>query len=186
MVITIALHTMSRIAKKPIALPAKVEASVTDGVITVKGPLGTLTKELHPHVSVEVADGKVTVTPKNNTRLAQALWGTFGSHIKNMIAGVQKPYVKKLILDGIGYRMAVTGKNLTLNIGFSHPVVMEIPEGITAVVEKTELTLSGIDKDVVGQFAANVRAQKKPEPYKGKGFHYDTETILRKQGKKAV
>lgn len=178
--------TMSRIAKKPIELPAKTEASITDGVLTVKGPLGSISKAVHPYVSVAIEGNQITVTPKNETRLARALWGTFGSHVKNMIAGVQKAFVKKLILDGIGYRMAVTGKNLTLNIGFSHPVVMEIPEGVTAVIEKTELTLSGVDKEVVGQFAANVRAQKKPEPYKGKGFHYSDETILRKQGKKAV
>lgn len=177
---------MSRIAKKPIVLPPKVEASVAGNAITIKGPLGVLTKDIHPFVSVEVANGTITVGPKNETRLANALWGTFGSHIKNMIKGVQKVYMKKLILDGIGYRMAVTGKNLTLNIGFSHPVVMAIPDGITAVIEKTELTLTGIDKELVGQFAANVRAQKKPEPYKGKGFHYSDETILRKQGKKAV
>jgi large subunit ribosomal protein L6 len=102
-----------------------------------------------------------------------------------MIAGVNKAYVKKLILEGIGYRMAVSGNTLTLSIGFSHQVPMTIPEGITATVEKTELTLTGIDKEVLGQFAANVRAQKKPEPYKGKGFRYSDETILRKQGKKA-
>jgi large subunit ribosomal protein L6 len=103
-----------------------------------------------------------------------------------MIAGVNEEYSKKLILDGIGYRMAVSGKELTLNVGFSHPVVMEVPEGITATVEKNELTIAGIDKEVVGQFSANVRAKKKPEPYKGKGFHYSDEVILRKQGKKAV
>lgn len=177
---------MSRIAKKPIVLSPKVEVSVANSIVTVKGPLGTLTKDVHPYISIEVADGKVTVTPKNETHLAHALWGTFGSHIKNMTKGVEKPYVKKLILDGIGYRMAVAGKNLTLTVGFSHPVIMAIPEGITAVVEKNELTLTGIDKELVGQFAANVRTQKKPEPYKGKGFHYSDETILRKQGKKAA
>lgn len=177
---------MSRIAKKPITLPAKTEASVSGSVLTVKGPLGSLTREIHPFVSVEVKENEVHVAPKNQTRLALALWGTFGSHIKNMLAGVQKAYTKKLVLDGIGYRMAVTGKNLTLNIGFSHPVVVAIPDGISAVIDKNELTLSGIDKELVSQFAANIRAQKKPEPYKGKGFHYSDETILRKQGKKAV
>jgi large subunit ribosomal protein L6 len=99
---------------------------------------------------------------------------------------VNEPYTKKLILDGIGYRMAMSGNTLTLNVGFSHQVDMELPEGITATIEKNELTISGIDKEVVGQFAANVRAVKKPEPYKGKGFHYSDEIVLRKQGKKAV
>ncbi len=177
---------MSRIGKKPIELPAKTEVSVADGVLTVKGPLGTLTKDIHPYVEVEVKDGKVTVTPKNETRLAQALWGTFASHASNMIAGVNKEYSKKLILDGVGYRMAVQGNDLVLNIGFSHQVHMAIPSGITATVEKNELTIAGIDKDVVGQFSANIRAKKKPEPYKGKGFHYSDEVIIRKQGKKAV
>jgi large subunit ribosomal protein L6 len=177
---------MSRIGKKPIDIPEKTEVTVSDGVLTVKGPLGTLTKDIHPHVSIEVEDGTVLVKPKNDTRLARALWGTFASHVKNMLKGVNEKYSKKLILDGVGFKMAVTGNDITLNIGFSHPVVMQIPEGITAEIEKNQLTISGIDKDVVGQFAANVRAKKKPEPYKGKGFHYDDEVVLRKQGKKAV
>jgi large subunit ribosomal protein L6 len=177
---------MSRIAKRPIAIPAKTEVSVSGSTVTVKGPLGELSKDFHSAVGIEVKDGEVHVTTKNDSHLANALSGTFASHIKNMLAGVNKAYVKKLILDGIGYRMAVSGSTLTLSVGFSHPVVMKIPEGVTAVVEKTELTLSGIDKEVLGQFAANVRAQKKPEPYKGKGFHYSDETILRKQGKKAA
>ena len=177
---------MSRLAKRPISIPQKTEVSVSGSTVTVKGPLGTLSKELHPYVAVEVKDGEVLVSAKNDSRLSRALPGTFASHIMNMIDGVNKAYTKKLILDGIGYRMAVTGQNLTLNVGFSHPVVMAIPAGVTATVEKSELTLSSIDKEVLGQFAANVRATKKPEPYKGKGFHYDNEVILRKQGKKAV
>jgi len=177
---------MSRIAKRPIEIPAKTEVSVADTTVTVKGPLGTLTKEIHPVVTLDITDGAVQVGVKNDTLLSRALVGTFASHVKNMIQGVNQAYTKKLILDGIGYRMAVSGQNLTLNVGYSHPVVMSIPQGITAVVEKNELTLSGIDKEVLGQFAANVRAQRKPEPYKGKGFHYDNEVILRKQGKKAV
>ena len=177
---------MSRIGKKPVEVPANTEVSVADNVLTVKGPLGELKKDVHPYVVIEVADGNVTVSPKNDTRLAKALWGTFASHVSNMVAGVNKEYSKKLILDGVGYRMAIAGKELTLNIGFSHQVIMEVPEGVTATIEKNELTVSGIDKDVVGQFAANVRAKKKPEPYKGKGFHYDDEVIIRKQGKKAV
>jgi large subunit ribosomal protein L6 len=177
---------MSRIGKRPVAIPEKTEISIADGVLTVQGPLATLTKEVHPFVQVEVSEKEVTVTPTNDTKLAKALWGTFASHVQNMIAGVHKPYEKKLILDGVGYRMAVSGTELTLNVGYSHPVVMQIPEGVTAVIEKNELTISGSNKEVVGQFAANVRAKKKPEPYKGKGFHYHDEVIIRKQGKKAV
>ena len=177
---------MSRIAKRPIQIPPKTEVTVSGSKVTVKGPLGTLSKEVHPFVSISVENSAVQVSAKNDSKLSRALPGTFASHIKNMMTGVNKAYTKKLILEGIGYRMAVTGQNLTLNVGFSHPVVMPIPQGVTATVEKTELTLSGIDKEVLGQFAANIRAQKKPEPYKGKGFRYDNETILRKQGKKAV
>ncbi len=177
---------MSRIGKRPIEIPEKTDVSITDGVLTVHGPLGTLTKVVHPHVSITVDEGAVTVAPTNETRLARALWGTYASHVKNMLRGVNEEYKKKLILDGIGYRMAVSGKELTLNVGYSHPVVLELPEGVKAEVEKNELTISGINKEEVGQFAANVRAKKKPEPYKGKGFHYDDEIVLRKQGKKAV
>ena len=177
---------MSRKGKKPIEIPEKTEVTVSDGVLTVKGPLGELKRDIHPYVEISVGDGEVTVAPKNDTRLARALWGTFASHVLNMCEGVNKEYSKKLILDGVGFKMAVTGKDLTLNVGYSHQVIMPIPEGITATVEKNELTISGIDKDVVGQFSADVRAKKKPEPYKGKGFHYDDEVILRKQGKKAV
>ncbi len=176
---------MSRIGKRPISIPAKTDVSVAEGVLTVKGPKGTLTKALHPLVSFEIADGAVTVAPKNDTQLARALWGTYASHLKNMLHGVNDEYKKKLILDGIGYRMAVSGASINMSLGFSHPVVVQIPAGLTAVVEKNELTISGIDKEAVGQFAANVRALKKPEPYKGKGFHYSDEVILRKQGKKA-
>lgn len=177
---------MSRIGKKPVEVPEKTEVTIVDGVLTVQGPLGVLTKDVHPFVGVTIEGKEVQVTPKNETRLAKALWGTFASHLQNMIKGVNEPYVKKLVLDGIGYKMATTDKELTLNVGYSHKVVMQIPEGITATVEKNILTISGIDKDVVGQFSANVRAKKKPEPYKGKGFHYDDEVILRKQGKKAA
>jgi large subunit ribosomal protein L6 len=176
---------MSRIGKRPIQIPAGVEVTVADGVIAVKGPKGTLERTLHPLVTVAVEAGAVTVSHKGESQLSRALWGTFASHVQNMIRGVREEYKKKLILDGIGYRMAVTGSNLTLTVGFSHPVVMPVPEGLSATVEKNELTIAGIDKELVGQFSANVRAVKKPEPYKGKGFHYSGEVILRKQGKKA-
>lgn len=177
---------MSRIGKRPISIPEKSEVAVADGVVTVKGPKGELVLTLHPKVHVELMEGGVQVSPKDDSRLALALWGTFASHIKNMLHGVTEGYSKKLVLDGIGYRMAVSGNELTLTVGYSHPVVMTVPEGLSATVEKNELTVSGIDKELVGQFSANVRAKKKPEPYKGKGFHYSDEVILRKQGKKAA
>lgn len=176
---------MSRIGKKTIEIPAKTEVTVDGSAVTVKGPNGEIKKAIHPYIGISVDGGLVTVSPLNETRLAKALWGTFASHVINMCKGVNEPYSKKLILDGIGYRMAVNGNTITLSVGFSHKVDVTIPEGITAIIEKNELTISGVDKEAVGQFAANVRAIKKPEPYKGKGFHYSDEVILRKQGKKA-
>lgn len=176
---------MSRTGKRAIQIPAKTEVAVADGVLMVKGPLGELKKSVHPYVNIAVAEGSVSVTPVNETKLSRALWGTYAAHIRNMIAGVRTPFVKKLILEGVGYRMAIQGSELVLNVGFSHQVKMPIPTGITATVEKSELTLSGSDKEVVGQFAANIRSVKKPEPYKGKGFHYSDEVVRRKQGKKA-
>jgi large subunit ribosomal protein L6 len=177
---------MSRVGKRPIVIPEKTEIRIAEGSIVVKGPLGELSRRLHPHVEINIADSTVTVAPKVMTPAGRALWGTYAAHIANMVEGVQKPYVKKLILEGVGYRVALTGQSLTFNIGFSHPVVMPIPHGLTAVVEKNEITVSGIDKEQVGQFAADLHALKKPEPYKGKGIRYAGEVILRKQGKKAA
>ena len=177
---------MSKIGKNAIAIPEKTEVTAIDGVLTVKGPLGAIVKPLHDMITVSVADGKVTVTPKNNTKLARSLWGTYASHIKNMIAGVHKKFEKKLELQGIGYRVELTGKNLKFTVGFSHPVVLAIPENIAVAVDKNNMTVSGIDKDAVGQFAANIRFVKKPEPYKGKGIRYEGEYVRQKQGKKAT
>ncbi len=176
---------MSRLAKKPIAV-GKAEVSVAGGVLTVKGPKGTLTKRVHPTVSVTVENGGVMIAPKDSSRLAKALTGTFASHVKNMITGVETPYVKKLVLDGVGYRMEVKGKEVVLTVGFSHTVPVAIPEDITAKVEKNVMTLESINKESVGQFAADIRRIKPPEPYLGKGIHYEGEVIRRKQGKKAV
>ncbi len=176
---------MSRIGKNPIAIPANTQISVSEGVLTVKGPLGSITRPVHSMVAITVDGSNVTVTPANTSKLARSLWGTFASHIKNMIAGVNKKYEKKLTLEGIGYRVEVQGKNMKFIVGFSHPVILPIPEGIDVLVEKNQITVGGIDKDAVGQFAAVVRAVKKPEPYKGKGIRYDGEYVRRKQGKKA-
>ena len=176
---------MSRIGKNPIAIPEKTEVTVADGVVSVKGPLGELRRTLAPQVEVTVADGGVQVSPKDDSKKALVFWGTFASHIRNMVAGVNEPFVKKLQVDGIGYKADVQGKAVVLNVGFSHPVALDIPEGLTVTAEKNLITVSGSDKEMVGQFAANIRAVKKPEPYKGKGIHYEGEQIRRKQGKKA-
>ena len=160
--------------------------SVSTSEITVKGKGGTLSRRVHPAVSVKVESGSVLVEPKGSSRLSRALWGTYAAHVRNMIAGVNQPFVKKLQVEGIGYRAEMTGKDIKLQVGFSHPVLVKIPEGITVVIEKNMISVSGADKDKVGQFAANVRAIKKPEPYKGKGIRYEGEVIRMKQGKKAA
>lgn len=153
--------------------------------MTVKGKLGELTRALSAFVTVTVADGRVTVVPAKDTPQATALWGTFASHIKNMMSGVNEPFTKSLVIEGIGYKAAVQGNKLILNVGFSHPVEMVIPGALTVTVEKSDMKVAGIDKEQVGQFTAEVRAVRKPEPYKGKGIRYSTETIRRKQGKRA-
>lgn len=176
---------MSRLAKKPIAV-GKTDVSVADGMLTIKGAKGTLTKRVHPSVEILVGAEGVSISPKNSSRLAKALTGTFASHVKNMVQGVETPYMKKLILDGVGYKMEVKGKEVVLTVGFSHTVPLTIPDGITATVEKNVMKLESINKESVGQFAANIRRIKPPEPYLGKGIHYEGEVIRRKQGKKAV
>lgn len=177
---------MSRIGKQPITLPTGVEASMKDGVFTVKGAKGTLTRAMKSDVAVAIEGSTITLTPARGSDHARALWGTYASHISNMIEGVTKGFVKKLEIEGVGYRGEVKGKKLVLSIGFSHPVEIVIPDGIEMLIEKGLFTISGIDKDVLGQFAATVRGMKEPEPYKGKGIRYQGEYIIRKQGKKAV
>lgn len=176
---------MSRLGKKPISIPKGVEVSYADGVLTVKGPKGTLTRPIRPEISVEITPETITFTPVAQEKLAMALWGTYAAHFKNMAKGVSEGFVRKLDIEGVGYRGEMQGTNLKLLVGFSHPVILPSPAGITVTVEKSEITVSGIDKDAVGQHAANIRAIKKPEPYKGKGIRYRGEFIIRKQGKKA-
>lgn len=178
---------MSRIGKKPIEIPAKTEVTLSGNIITVKGPLGELSKVVRTDVlDVVIEESTVTLHPKNDNIATKALWGTFGSHIKNMIAGVNQEYVIKLIVEGVGFKADVQGTTLVMNLGFSHQVKLEIPKGITCKVEKGEVTLSGINKETVGQFAAVIRSKKKPEPYKGKGIRYSDEVVRRKEGKKSV
>ena len=142
--------------------------------------------DLHRAISIAIVGSEVTVSPAEKTRLARALWGTYAAHVRNMIAGVNQPFVKRLQIEGIGFRAEQTGKQLKLSIGFSHPVLVDVPQGITVAVEKNIITISGADKDMVGEFAATVRAKKKPEPYKGKGIRYEGEVVREKQGKKAA
>ena len=177
---------MSRLGKKPVIIPSGVTVAFTNGVISVTGPKGTLTKSMINVVTVAIEGEQVTFTPTGKTVLAQKLWGTYAAHLINMIVGVTTGYTRILELEGVGYRAEVRGKQLVLSVGFSHPVILDIPEGITALVEKSVVTLTGSDKDALGQFAANVRKVKKPEPYKGKGIRYKGEFIIRKQGKKAA
>lgn len=176
---------MSRLGKQKLELPAGVTFSYTNDVAEVKGPKGELSKKFLPNIKIEVVDNAVTFTPKKDDLVSRALWGTYASHVRNMVKGVTEGYTKKLILEGVGFKSEVKGTNLELALGFSHQVIVPITRDLTVTAEKNNITITGIDKEVVGQFAAKVRALKKPEPYKGKGFRYDGEVIRRKQGKKA-
>ncbi|QQG38165.1 MAG: 50S ribosomal protein L6 [Candidatus Kaiserbacteria bacterium] len=177
---------MSRTGKQIIKIPAGTEVSVGEGAVTVKGKGGTLVKQLHRAINIVVQNGEVSVQPVEKTRLARALWGTYAAHVRNMISGVNTPFVKKLQVEGIGYRAELSGKQLKLAVGLSHPVLVAIPEGISVAVEKNIISVSGANKEDVGEFAASVRAVKKPEPYKGKGIRYEGEVVRQKQGKKAA
>lgn len=176
---------MSRLGKIPVAIPAGVTVTLDKGLLTVKGAKATLTREFKNDVEVKIEGDTVTMSPAE-TPSAKAMWGTYAAHLRNMITGVTEGFTKVLQIEGVGYRAEVKGNQLVLNVGFSHQVFIDIPEGISAEVVKNVITLTGSDKDALGQFAANVRKVKKPEPYKGKGIRYEGEYIIRKQGKKAV
>ncbi|MEA2701687.1 MAG: large subunit ribosomal protein [Candidatus Parcubacteria bacterium] len=177
---------MSRLAKKPIAVPAKVTVDTGGGTLTVKGPKETLSKDIHSSIAIDVTPEGVMVTPKNNSKLARSLTGTYAAHVRAMVSGVETPWKKALVLKGVGYKVELKGKDLVFNVGFSHQVTLTVPEGLTATVEKGVIRIEGADKQRVGQFAAEVRDIKRPEPYLGKGIAYEGEVIRRKQGKKAV
>ncbi len=175
---------MSRIGKKPVVVPSGVTAELANGVLTVKGPKGTLSLPVHPVVQVEVGAGEILVSvPHETNKQQRALWGLFRSLVQNLVSGVTEGFEKKLEVNGVGFKVAVVGKNLNLQLGFSHPIDVPIPAELEVVVEKNVISIKGADKQLVGQFAANVRELKKPEPYKGKGIKYSDETILRKAGK---
>jgi large subunit ribosomal protein L6 len=177
---------MSRIGKKGIVIPNKTEVSMNAGVFSVKGPKGILEKNFRSDISIAINEKDIALTLAKENKQTKALWGTYASHIKNMIKGVNEGFEKKLILEGVGFKSQVTGNKLILALGFSHPVEVLIPEGLGVKAEKNVLTVSGIDKELVGSFTAKTRALKKPEPYKGKGFRYFDEIIRRKQGKRSV
>jgi large subunit ribosomal protein L6 len=176
---------MSRIGKKPVAIPAGVTAKIDGQLVSVKGGKGTLSFAAPEDVAVVLGDGGIEVSPRNETKRARALWGMTRSMVNNLVTGVSKGFERKLEITGVGYKAAVSGKNLQLSLGFSHDVSFPIPEGIAIVAPKpTEVAISGIDKRQVGQVAAEIRALRPPEPYKGKGVKYAGEFIFRKEGKK--
>lgn len=185
---------MSRIGKNPVTIPEGVEIVLNGQDIKAKGKLGELELRIHDEVAAkveEVANDEgqtskiITLSPKSNSKISQQVWPTMRTLVNNICVGVSEGYSKKLEIHGVGYRANLQGSNLVLTLGFSHEVKYTVPEGVTIAVEKqTELTVSGIDKQLVGQVAANIRGFKKPEPYKGKGIRYSDEYILRKEGKK--
>ncbi|MCC7436563.1 50S ribosomal protein L6 [Candidatus Nomurabacteria bacterium] len=177
---------MSRVGKQQLEIPANTTVEYTGGVFTVKGPLGTLSKDFTDDITITIENNVVSFAPKKDDPFSRALWGTYASHVKNMLLGVNTPFVKKLILEGVGFKSEVKSSELHLALGFSHPVVVSIPEGLTVTAEKNNITVTGINKETVGAFTAKVRALKKPEPYKGKGFRYHDEVIRRKAGKKTA
>ena len=176
---------MSRIAKHPVTVPSGVEVKIDGQDVTAKGKLGQLSLRLIDEVGAAQDGDKITVTPRSNSRLARNMWATSRTLINNLVLGVSEGFTKQLEINGVGYRAAVQGKDLVLQLGYSHEVRHPIPEGITVKCERpTAITISGADKQRVGQMAAEVRAYRKPEPFKGKGVKYADETILRKEGKK--
>ena len=176
---------MSRIGKKSVPIPSGVTANVEGQTVKVKGPKGTLQVVLPDEVTVKMEGGGVKVDPRNETKRARSMWGTSRTLVNNLVTGVTKGYERKLEITGVGYRAALQGKNLQLALGFSHDVIYPVPEGIAIATPKpTEILVSGIDKQKVGQVAAEIRAFRPPEPYKGKGVKYADEYIFRKEGKK--
>ena len=176
---------MSRIGKKPVAIPSGVTAAIDGGQLSVKGPKGTLAMPLSDNIKYEVGDGSISVQPANGTREARAFWGMQRTLVQNLITGVTEGFTKVLEITGVGYRANSQGKNLKLQLGYSHDVDFAVPEGIEIKTpDNTTIEISGIDKQQVGQVAAEIRRWRKPEPYKGKGIKYRGEYIFRKEGKK--
>ncbi len=178
---------MSRVGKQILKIPAKTTVTLDGETLTVKGDKGELKRDFKVKVvSIDINGDEISFTPKNEENSTKALWGTYASHVQNMLAGVNEPFVKKLILEGVGFKSEVTGDSIKLALGFSHPVIVPIPSDLKVTAEKNIITVTGVDKDSVGAFSAKLRDWKKPEPYKGKGLRYENEYVRRKQGKKAV
>lgn len=182
---------MSRIGKKIINIPDKVEVFLTDEKsgdvsLRVKGPLGEVIRNFKRDVVISIDGKEVKLSPSYKSKFTDALWGTYGSHILNMVDGVTKGFSKKLVIEGVGYKAALSGDKMVFSLGFSHPVEIKIPVGLKVTVEKNVISISGVDKDLVGHFASVLVANKKPEPYKGKGIRYEGQVIKIKQGKKSV
>jgi large subunit ribosomal protein L6 len=176
---------MSRIGKKPVAIPSGVTASIADGTLSVKGPKGTLTLGLVDDISYEVKEGEISVLPANDGKRARAFWGMQRTLVNNLVTGVTDGYTVILDITGVGYRANAQGRKIKLQLGYSHDVDLDVPEGLEVKTpDQTTIEVSGIDKQAVGQFAAEIRRWRKPEPYKGKGIRYRGEFIFRKEGKK--
>ena len=176
---------MSRIGKKSVPVPANVTPTISNGVISMKGPKGTLTMPMRDEISYTLEDGGISVQPANDTKRARAFWGMQRTMVQNLVTGVTEGFTKKLLITGVGYRAAAQGKTLKLQLGYSHDVNIDVPEGIEVKTpDNTTIEISGSDKQMVGQLAAEIRQWRKPEPYKGKGIKYDGEFIFRKEGKK--
>lgn len=177
---------MSRIGKQTLVIPSDVEVGVSGNTVTVKGPRGSVSRVFTDDIAVATEGGAVKLTPRNRSLDTKMRWGTYASHLANMIEGVTKGYEKKLVLEGIGYRAALKDKKLTLYLGFSHPIDLAIPPALQVNVDKNIISVSGTDKEAVGQLAARIRGYRPPEPYKGKGVRYENEVIRRKEGKKVA
>jgi large subunit ribosomal protein L6 len=177
---------MSRIGKKPIEIPKGVEVKVEEDLVKIKGPKGELSQKIRPEIKIEIKEGKIFVFPKIETKKTKAFWGLTRTLLANKVKGVVEGYEKKLQIEGLGYKAEMEGENLVLMVGFSHPVKVEAPKGIKFSVDKNIITVSGIDKELVGQTAAKIRKIRPPEPYKGKGIRYLGEIVKLKPGKKIV
>ena len=177
---------MSRIGKQQIQIPAGVTVTFDAHAVRVKGPQGELVREVRDEIEFKSEDGIITSSPRRNDKFSRSLWGTYMSHIKNMITGVVTPFTKRLLVEGVGFKWEVKGTDLYLNLGFSHQIIKAIPQGVTVIAEKNALNITSTDKEAVGLFANQIRSLKKPEPYKGKGIRYSDEVVRRKQGKKSA
>ena len=176
---------MSRVGNSAITIPSDVTLSQQDGKVIVKGKNGELTAQLHDEVELDVTDNIATLKPRRKSKLSQSLWGTMRASINNMVVGVHSGFTRRLEISGVGYRASMQGNKIILNLGFSHPVEMDVPAGLKAVVENnTSIIITGADKQLLGQFASEIRSKRPPEPFKGKGVKYADEQIVRKEGKK--